>query len=804
MRIGIDVTSLLNQYSNHDIGVYTRELTQNLINQESDHIWVLFGYNSQKENYSLLNLKKTNHIEFVSLGRSRKSNIFNPLYFTFSYKNKIKKSKLDMYFVPNFEMGLPKKHITTIVAIHNVLPYITGKYSANGSLVNFIQKLFYKNNLNKAKKADLILTSSRFTKRELVHKAKFDENKVAVTHHAVSQKFENKKISQSIREIRRVLVMYKIAKPYILSYSDLDKNKNIPNLLHAFSKVSNRYPALKLILSSPEFVVGWNNKPSPKTKEASEILDLITDLKLKHKVIIVGDIESRHLPIIMNNAKMFISLSTYENFGKSVLEAISAGTPVIASKRSCYPELLANSAKFVAPYNIDKVSEVILDLLQEDQNLTKQINLGYKTSKQYTWEATAIATLKQFNEFKPKLPKLKIAHLIPHFQQTNSFISNSCYNLAKEMKREGHNVSIFTTLISKNNSFKNSNSINKSQKDLLDDTEQVDIKYYKKINKQYRLGFYPSMLLPILSNHFDVIHVHGLGFVWQDIMLILKKLFSPKTKIINTPYEPFMGGDNYSLLKKLLKRIYIALQKLFLNSIYTQIIQINPFQVNWLNTYKIKKRKVIYLANGLDTNFFETSNPTTKSEMLKLGRKLVITTTTDLDNNNGIKYLIEALPDVIEYKNNIILIIIINTLQHNKNIEIIENLISDLTLEKKVTILKMPKQATIQYILQQSDIFVTTNKYNHSGVDILHAAAKENAIITTRTEGGKFLIKEDENGYLYDYADIQALSNLLIDFGKDKNLLTKMQKENTKKAKKFTWNEIAKNYSKLIREITRK
>jgi len=761
MRIGIDVTSLLNQYSNQDIGIYTKELTQNLINQESDHIWILFGYNSQKENYSLLNLKKTNHIEFVSLGKSRKSNIFNPLYFIYSHKKKIKKAKLDMYFTPNFEMGIPKKHITTVVTIHDVLPYITGKYSTNGSLINFFQKRFYKTNITRAKKADLVLTNSRFTKRELVHKVKFDENKVVVIHHAVSKDFENKKISKSIREIRRVLVMYKIAKPYMLYYGNLDKSKNIPNLLRAFSKVSNRYPALKLILSSKEFIVGWNNKPSPKTKEAHDILDLIADLKLKHKVIIVGNIEPRHLPIIMNNATMFISLSTYENFGKSVLQAIAAGTPVIAAKRSCYPELLEDSAKFVTPHNIDKVSEVILELLQEDKNLIKQINLGYKTSKKYTWEATASATLK-------------------------------------EMSREGHDVSIFTAVnkLKKNTDDKNSLDEKKIN------NAKLNIKQYKKINKQYRLGFYPSMLWPILSNKFDVIHVHGLGFVWQDMLLILKKLFSLKTKIINTPYEPFMSGDTYSLLKKLLKKIYIALQKLFLNSIYTQIIQINPFQFNWLKQYRIKKRKVFYLTNGLDKKTFEPTQGTTKTEQLKLNRKLVITTITNLDDNNGVKYLIEALPDVIKHKNNLMLVIIIN--KTSENIKSIESLISSYDLNKKITILINPSNQVVQYVLEQSDIFVATDKNNYSGIDILHAIAKENAIITPRTEGGKFLIKEDENGYLYDYADIQALSNILIDFSKDKELLTKMQKENIKKAKKFIWDEIAKNYSKLIREITRK
>ena len=54
-------------------------------------------------------------------------------------------------------------------------------------------------------------------------------------------------------------------------------------------------------------------------------------------------------------------------------------------------------------------------------------------------------------------------------------------------------------------------------------------------------------------------------------------------------------------------------------------------------------------------------------------------------------------------------------------------------------------------------MFILASRVKAFGIVMLEAMAKGNAIISTTTEGGKYLIKED-NGILYDFEDTDARS----------------------------------------------
>jgi glycosyltransferase involved in cell wall biosynthesis len=54
-------------------------------------------------------------------------------------------------------------------------------------------------------------------------------------------------------------------------------------------------------------------------------------------------------------------------------------------------------------------------------------------------------------------------------------------------------------------------------------------------------------------------------------------------------------------------------------------------------------------------------------------------------------------------------------------------------------------------ILDISEIFVFPSAWEAFGIVLLEAMAYKNSIISTKTEGGNYLIKPGENGYLYDF-----------------------------------------------------
>jgi len=177
MTIGIDITFLKDQYSRRGIGTYGKQLIAKLLSN-LDFNFVLFGFDDLESNLKLLGLRRQPNISYVNLGKSRPSNPLNPLFYNLSYKNKILKQNLDLFFAPHFERGLPVGKVKTAVMMHDVIPFVTGKYSSRSGIVNFLKGRFYKNNLKAARKADLILTNSDFSKRELISKGGFEEKRI--------------------------------------------------------------------------------------------------------------------------------------------------------------------------------------------------------------------------------------------------------------------------------------------------------------------------------------------------------------------------------------------------------------------------------------------------------------------------------------------------------------------------------------------------------------------------------------------------------------------------------------------------
>lgn len=786
MRIGIDTTFLFDQYANRGIGTYGKELLKQLLIDPKIE-WVLFGFKNLKANLNELGLKKANNISFVSFGKVRKSNPLNVLFFKFLYLRKIKRAKLDTYFATHMERGLPIDKVPTVVMMHDVIPYVTDKYSQKGKLINFLKGTFYKYCLNQARKADLILTNSDFTKRELTIKGGFDEKKIVRTYLAVNPHFLQEQITTDVREIRRTLLMYKVTQPYYLYYGGLEENKNIANLLRAFSKVVSRHPDLKLVIAGKEFKVGWDSKPKPQTRSAQELLNLILELQLKHKVILTGEIAGNHLPIVLKNAEGFIHLSTYEGFGFSVLEAASAGVPTIAARASSYPEILGEAALFVNPTDINKISEAILSITQDQKLRSSLIKKGIEISRKYSWPKTAEQTIASFNRINSRPLALKIGYLTPYFYPVQGGVENHTLMLAKQMVAEGHEVIVFTS---------DGKTTDLATEEIY---EGIKIVRFKKINNQYYLGFYPGLFKALLFTKLDVLHVHGFGFIWHDFCLLFKRMFS-KTKFINTPHGPFMAKVEYSLGQKILRIVYTFGQRLFLNFLYDVVIQVNPTQSEWITKYRINKSKIFYLPNAIEPKIFEILDTSKFEAEQNLSRKTVISFVGRLEKYKGVQDLIKATAEIIKAKSNLMVFIMGNTGNH---LVALQKLIADKKLSRQVKIVIAPPDSYRDQVLQISDIFVMPSQWEAFGISILEAMAKYNAIVSTRTEGGNFLIKEEENGFLYDYGDYPELAKLILKLLADKKTLKQIQNNNFTKAQNFTIDEIAIKYNSLLKQISK-
>ncbi|MFH0837165.1 MAG: glycosyltransferase family 4 protein [Candidatus Aenigmatarchaeota archaeon] len=154
--------------------------------------------------------------------------------------------------------------------------------------------------------------------------------------------------------------------------------KNVDKIIQSMPAINKLFPKLEL------HIIGTGDQKPHLEKLAN---------KLNANVKFLGYVSEEEKFQELKSAQAFISMSSVEGFGISVLEAMASGTPVVIKTLPCYDE-------FCDSKNSLRITE---------QELSKTIiNLIKNKSLQKTLTANGLATAKQFdwNNVVKKLEKV--------------------------------------------------------------------------------------------------------------------------------------------------------------------------------------------------------------------------------------------------------------------------------------------------------------------------------------------------------------------------------------------------------------
>ncbi|MDA3010524.1 MAG: glycosyltransferase, partial [Actinomycetota bacterium] len=109
----------------------------------------------------------------------------------------------------------------------------------------------------------------------------------------------------------------------------------------------------------------------------------------------LGHVDPADLPAIYAAAELLAYPSEDEGFGLPVLEAMSAGTPVVTSRGTATEDVAGGAAVLVDPYDTASITAGITEALADRDQL---IELGRRRAAEHTWAATAAATAAAYRE----------------------------------------------------------------------------------------------------------------------------------------------------------------------------------------------------------------------------------------------------------------------------------------------------------------------------------------------------------------------------------------------------------------------
>lgn len=370
MRIGIDARLFGPKTAGGGLGRYIQQLVTHLANIDQQNEYVLF-------------LRKSNWDEFKETPKFKKVMADYQWYSLeeqTKMPQKIEEAGVDLMHFPHFNVPLMNR-VPFVVTIHDLilLEHPTKRASTLGPLKYAIKHAGYKKVISQAlKRSRAVIVPSEYTKQSILkYFPRTNETKIKVVYEGLSRLGQEEPGDQ--KKDSEFLISLNIKKPFLMYVGNSYPHKNLETLVKAFVRVLNIRPELQLVL------VGQRNFFSERVEKETRDLGL----KVPEEVNFTGFIDDKDLAKLYRQASLYVFPSLCEGFGLPPLEAMAFNLPVVSSNSSCLPEILGSSAIYFNPKDIQDMTNVILEGLDNNslRNTLKQA--AQMQVKKYGWDKMA-------------------------------------------------------------------------------------------------------------------------------------------------------------------------------------------------------------------------------------------------------------------------------------------------------------------------------------------------------------------------------------------------------------------------------
>lgn len=233
-----------------------------------------------------------------------------------------------------------------------------------------------------ARSADRIVCVSECTRRDFLALHPVAEPKCVVIHHGVDPVFLSAR-----PDPQRLLERYRVPgdAPWFLTIGRALKRKGLPHAVRALRVLLDRTGGpYHLVMAGEE---------NPCLLEAR---DLAVRLGLRDRIHLTDYVKDEDLPALYAGATALLVPSESEGFGLPVLEAMAAGTPVVANRRASLPEVAGDAAVLVDFTRPLEAAEGMLRVLGDERD--DWVRRGRKRAADFPAEGPARRLLALWRE----------------------------------------------------------------------------------------------------------------------------------------------------------------------------------------------------------------------------------------------------------------------------------------------------------------------------------------------------------------------------------------------------------------------
>ena len=223
------------------------------------------------------------------------------------------------------------------------------------------------------RRADVVLTVSHSAAADIVEHTSIAPDRIRVVHNGIDPML--------LDEERRARILRSLGltnRRYVLWLGSFEPRKGVGTIIAAMAELRRRRSGsdVFLVLAGYE---GWLEEG---------LVDPGDRAALGESLRQIGRVNEEELWALYGGAVLFAFPSRYEGFGLPVVEAMSQGTPVVASDIAAIREVAAGSARLVSPSAPEAWADTIEELLDDDNERKRMSDAGIERSRQLSLDAT--------------------------------------------------------------------------------------------------------------------------------------------------------------------------------------------------------------------------------------------------------------------------------------------------------------------------------------------------------------------------------------------------------------------------------
>jgi len=372
MRIGIEVQRIFRP-KKHGMEVVALELIKQIQELDTKNEYILFAKDDadrkcvdEKSNFKIETISSYSYADWEQ----------------FRLPQAVKRQKLDFLHC-TCNTAPTKSPVPLLLTLHDIiyLEKVDFKGTAYQNFGNLYRRFVVPKVVEKGK---IVITVSDFERKTILEKLKLPEEKVKVVYNAVNKRFSNNFSKQEIFTFQK---KYSLPENFLLFLGNTAPKKNTANVIKAFADYCNQ--AKDII---PLVILDYDKAL------VEEMLSKLGFSQFLKWFIFPGYISPLDMPLMYSAATIFLYPSLRESFGLPILEAMGCGAPVITSNTSSMPEVAADAALLIDPFQYEQITEGIIKLLTNDELRNNYKQKGKERAAGFTWEASARKLLSIYDE----------------------------------------------------------------------------------------------------------------------------------------------------------------------------------------------------------------------------------------------------------------------------------------------------------------------------------------------------------------------------------------------------------------------